>query len=82
MSDRKDIVLIEDFKKFCRDKGDQTYNWASLDRCAIAQFCRESGHAYMPVANAMAGKYRMETLAMLRPRTFSALADRIERSQK
>lgn len=88
----KDLEFIRDFAAFCRTKGDESYNYTDRCGCACAQFLQASGRADEPdvepdqwfgndglwhpmpyVVDNMGGGVLANE-----PRTFSALADRLE----
>lgn len=77
--------LTDQFLTFCRSKpADETYSFWSLDRCACAQFAEALGWPGYNDANKSQRELRAaigqkwNLLAFPEPRTFGALADRLE----
>jgi hypothetical protein len=87
----KDIEFIRDFAAFCRTKGERSYPYLNIKRCAAAQFLKETGRARFPHVGGdewSSARYLwlldrpfpegVGRAVCMMPRTFSALATRLE----
>lgn len=78
-----DTLFIRDFAAFCRTKGDEGYNfWSTADTpqgCAFTQFVHSRGLTANTDPQWLDYHQRFDILALAKPWTFPALADRLER---